>query len=59
VADTILCLWSAAVRRATTGVQLTPLWGPLYLRLQLLFDGTAVFEAGLAVKVPVLLSFGG
>jgi hypothetical protein len=45
--------------RARTGLQLTPLWGPFYLRVQTMFDGALSLELGVALKVPVLLSFGG
>jgi hypothetical protein len=42
-----------------SGVQLTPLCGPFYLRLQSMFDGSLSIELGLAIKVPILVSFGG
>lgn len=45
--------------RARSGVQLTPLCGPFYLRLQSMFDGSLSIELGVAIKVPVLISFGG
>jgi len=61
-------LWGLAVgvavspgewTRARSGVQLTPLCGPFYLRLQSTFDGSLSTELGVAIKVPVLMSFGG
>ena len=44
---------------ARTGLQLTPLLGPFYSRLEWLFDGSMAFEIGLAIKFPLLFSFGG
>jgi hypothetical protein len=45
------------LRRERTGLQVVPFSGPLYWRFQLLFDGTFVTELGLALKVPLLISF--
>ncbi len=45
--------------RARSGVQLTPLCGPFYLRLQSMFDGSLSIELGVAIKIPILISFGG
>jgi hypothetical protein len=45
--------------RARSGVQVTPLCGPFYLRLQSMFDGRLSVELGLAIKIPVLIAFGG
>jgi hypothetical protein len=45
--------------RARTGFQLTPLSGPFYLRLQAMLDGSLSIELGVAIKIPVLISFGG
>ena len=44
-------------RAARNGVQLAELFGPLYLRQQVLFDGSFAISAGIAVKLPVTLSF--
>jgi hypothetical protein len=44
--------------RARSGVQLPPLCGPFYLRLQSAFDGSLAIELGVAIKIPVLISFG-
>ncbi|HXU60382.1 MAG TPA: hypothetical protein VN962_01685 [Polyangia bacterium] len=44
--------------RARSGVQLTPLCGPFYLRLQSTFDGSLAIELGVAIKIPVLILFG-
>jgi hypothetical protein len=45
---------------AHPGVQVTPLWGPFYLRaLWQPSGGGVTVEAGVAIKVPGLLAFGG
>ena len=44
-------------RRARTAVQIAPMWGPFYGRFQVLLDGNIAFEVGVAVKVPVILSW--
>ena len=41
------------------GLRLTPLLGPSYDRLRWLLDGDAAFEIGVALKFPLLFSFGG
>jgi hypothetical protein len=45
-------------RRERTGFQVTPLAGPFYGRLQVLLDGNVALEFGLAVKIPVVFSWG-
>jgi hypothetical protein len=45
-------------RRARTAVQIAPMLGPLYTRFQFLLDGNIAFEVGLALKIPVVLSWG-
>jgi hypothetical protein len=45
--------------KARTGLQLTPLLGPFYGRLQWLLDGGMALEFGVAIKFPVLFLFGG
>ena len=45
--------------RARSGFQLTPLCGPFYLRLQSMFDGSLSIDLGVAIKIPILISFGG
>lgn len=45
-------------RRARTAVQITPLFGPAYARVQALLDGNFAFEVGVAIKFPVLISWG-
>ena len=40
-----------------TGI-FAPLLGPFYGRFQVLLDGNIAFEVGLAVKIPVILSWG-
>jgi hypothetical protein len=44
-------------RRARTAVQIAPMLGPLYGRFQVLLDGNIGFELGVAVKIPVILSW--
>jgi hypothetical protein len=44
-------------RDARTGFQLAELLGPLYLRQQLLLDGSFVVALGLALKAPIVLAF--
>jgi hypothetical protein len=44
-------------RDARNGFQIAELLGPLYLRQQLLLDGSYAISGGVAVKVPVLVSF--
>jgi hypothetical protein len=45
------------LRRERAGLQVVPMSGPLFLRLQLLLDGTFATELGVALKLPVLISF--
>jgi hypothetical protein len=45
-------------RRVRTALQITPLLGPAYARVQLLLDGNVAFEVGIAIKLPVLISWG-
>ena len=45
-------------RRARTALQIAPLLGPFYGRFQVLLDGNIAFEVGLALKIPVILSWG-
>ena len=45
--------------KARTALQLTPLLGPFYGRVQWLLDGGMALEFGVAIKFPVLFSFGG
>ncbi len=45
--------------KARTGLQLTPLLGPFYARLDWRFDGGMALEIGVAIKFPMLFSFGG
>jgi hypothetical protein len=45
-------------RRSRTAVQIAPMWGPAYGRFQVLLDGNIAFEVGLALKIPVILSWG-
>jgi len=45
-------------RRSRTGFQLTPLFGPFYGRLQVLLDGNVAVEFGVALKFPVVISWG-
>ena len=45
--------------KARTGLQLTPLMGPFYARLDWLLDGSMALEIGVAIKFPMLFSFGG
>jgi len=44
-------------RDARTGFQLAELLGPLYLRQQVLLDGSFEVALGLALKVPLMLAF--
>jgi len=44
-------------RAGRNGVQLAEMLGPFYLRQQLLFDSSFALSAGVAVKLPVTLSF--
>jgi hypothetical protein len=44
-------------RAGRNGVQLAELVGPFYLRQQVLFDSSFAISAGVAVKLPVTLSF--
>jgi hypothetical protein len=44
-------------REARTGFQLAELLGPLYIRQQLLLDGSFAITLGIAVKVPIVLVF--
>jgi hypothetical protein len=44
--------------RARTAFQVTPLLGPAYARVQILLDGNFAFEVGLAIKFPVVISWG-
>ena len=44
-------------RAARNGFQLAELWGPVYLREQVLLDGSFAISLGLALKVPVTISF--
>jgi len=44
-------------RRARTAVQIAPMLGPLYGRFQVLLDGNLAWEVGLAVKVPIVISW--
>jgi hypothetical protein len=45
-------------RRARTAVQVAPMLGPFYGRLQVLLDGNIAFELGVALKIPVVISWG-
>jgi hypothetical protein len=45
-------------RRERTGFQVTPLAGPFYGRLQVLLDGNVALELGVAIKFPVVFSWG-
>ena len=45
--------------KARTGLQLTPLLGPFYARLDWLLDGSMALEIGVTIKFPVLFLFGG
>jgi len=45
-------------RRGRTAIQIAPLLGPFYGRFQVLLDGNIAFEIGLALKIPVILSWG-
>ena len=44
--------------KARTALQVTPLLGPFYARVQWLFDGGMALEIGFAIKFPVLFLFG-
>ena len=44
-------------RRARTGVQVTPAYGPAYARVLVLLDGNVAFEVGVTLKFPVVLSW--
>ena len=44
-------------RAARNGVQLAELFGPFYLRQQVLFDGSFAISGGVALKLPIMLSF--
>jgi hypothetical protein len=45
-------------RRERAGFQLTPMFGPFYGRLQVLLDGNVAVEFGVALKFPVVISWG-
>jgi hypothetical protein len=45
-------------RRALTAVQVTPMYGPLYARVQVLLDGNLACELGVALKIPIVVSWG-